>query len=477
MANQQIQEYDEICERVDHQIQNDLYYAHLSIYNFAREYCQGGVVMDAGSGSGYGAAFLADHGAEFVWGCEIDESAVELSKSHFQRANLAFRVMDLQNIAGFPPHYFDLIISSNVLEHLPYVTAFFHAASRLLKPGGTLIVAVPPITREVDWHENIANIYHLNIWTPLQWAHVVNQYMLDVQTYWHGLGRSDVAIDFSNIPETTVINEKDFLFRAVPVDELYKNTSLTAVFLAQSPRAQTDIPDLDTRLTFVDSSFSRVPIPSQEPPGVSTATADTEKRTLNQGRSSGYLNRFLNVILDVIRKNWQTVRRQDHPPAPRKYQIIAGPPSPEFMYGTNVTTYTNLGPMFQGQIYYQRFVSRENGLSGISLMVATYRKQINSSAKLCILNGAKQQTIREVEQDTRSYIDNSWQRFDFEPILDSKDKEFWFSIETDAQEGEAITLWTNNTILGICQKEDQDLYEVMCFQCHFDDSSQRSEKT
>jgi hypothetical protein len=146
------------------------------------------------------------------------------------------------------------------------------------------------------------------------------------------------------------------------------------------------------------------------------------------------------------------------------------------MYGTDVTTYTNLGPMYEGQIYYQRFVSRENGLSGISLMVATYRKQVNSSAKLRILNGAKNQTIREVGQDTQTFKDNSWQRFDFEPILNSKDKEFWFSIETDAKEGDAITLWTNTTIHGICQKNDQDIYEVICFQCHFEGDDEKSEK-
>jgi SAM-dependent methyltransferase len=473
MPIEQNKENDRICERVNHQFHNDLYYAHLSIYHFARDYCQGGIVMDAGSGSGYGAAFLADHGAKFVWGCELDQEAVTQSLRHFRKPNLGFRVMDLQNISGFPAHSFDLIISSNVLEHLPKVAAFFHSACRLLKPDGTLIVAVPPIVREIDWHENIANIYHLNIWTPHQWAHVINQHMLDLQPYWHGFYRNGVELNFSNTPETTVINEQDFLFRAVTVDELYQNTSLTAVYVASSPRAEADIPNLDTPLTFVDSSFSRLPMSSLESSGPSMTTLHPGKRVDCVDQPPDNRNNLLAELRDGVRRVWRSVFRDYHQVSPRQYQVISGP-QPYFMYGIDVTTYTNLGPMYQGQIYYQRFLGRENGLTGVSLLVATYSKQISSSAKLCIFNGARKQTIRELELDTRSFRDNSWQRFDFEPILNSKDKEFWFSIETDVQGKEAITLWTNNTINGICWKNDRELFEVICFQCHYHQGSKSS---
>ena len=48
-------------ERVSPLLNDSCYQAHLSIYGFARPGCQGGIVLNAGSGTGYGSADLADH--------------------------------------------------------------------------------------------------------------------------------------------------------------------------------------------------------------------------------------------------------------------------------------------------------------------------------------------------------------------------------------------------------------------------------
>ena len=47
------------------------YWAHLSIYHFALPFARGRRVLDAGCGAGYGAAYLARHGAQSAgFGCE-----------------------------------------------------------------------------------------------------------------------------------------------------------------------------------------------------------------------------------------------------------------------------------------------------------------------------------------------------------------------------------------------------------------------
>ena len=82
-------------ERVTHLYPNDCYFAHLSIYHFALPFARGKVVLDAGSGSGYGAKFLAEHGASFVQGVDVSQLAVQFCEASFTFPNLAFRQIDL----------------------------------------------------------------------------------------------------------------------------------------------------------------------------------------------------------------------------------------------------------------------------------------------------------------------------------------------------------------------------------------------
>jgi 2-polyprenyl-3-methyl-5-hydroxy-6-metoxy-1,4-benzoquinol methylase len=133
-------------------------------------------VIDAGSGMGYGSAYLAKNGALNVRGLELSAESVKFSRKHFRLPNLIYERMDLQNIQGIEKHQADVIFSSNVLEHIPDVNSFLRHAWDLLKPDGVLIVAVPPITNDWERFANISIVDHLNIWSPRQWQHVLRQY-------------------------------------------------------------------------------------------------------------------------------------------------------------------------------------------------------------------------------------------------------------------------------------------------------------
>jgi 2-polyprenyl-3-methyl-5-hydroxy-6-metoxy-1,4-benzoquinol methylase len=252
-----VEEVSESGERVTHLYPNDCYKAHLSIYHFATQFCQGGIALDAGSGAGYGTAYLAENGARFVWGVELSDKAVAFSRHYFKRPNLRYRQSDLQAISDFPDRSFDMIFSSNVLEHVPDVTAFFRAASRLLKPEGALVIAVPPIIRESDWAENIDNIYHLNIWTPRQWQHTLSLFFSEIEPYWHGFHKPGATLDFMNTPEQSSMSEKDFIFTPISMEALYKDSSLTVIFVARKPRAEDELPPPSAPLTFVEGSFTK----------------------------------------------------------------------------------------------------------------------------------------------------------------------------------------------------------------------------
>lgn len=253
-----VEEISDHGERVTPFLKDHVFYGHLSIYDFAAQFCKGAVVLDAGSGSGYGTAYLADGGAVYVQGIDNEAKAVAFSQTYFKRPNLAFQVMDLREICGFQDGSFDVIFTSNVLEHIPGVIAFFRQAWRLLKPEGTLVVAVPPITDRRLLYLNLINPYHVNLWTPRQWFAVLNQFFGEVTPYLHGVER--LGEDFKpehTMPSESGLNEKSFVFVPGSIEDMYKMFTLTSIFVVRSPRALAEIPLEDAPLTFVDESFTR----------------------------------------------------------------------------------------------------------------------------------------------------------------------------------------------------------------------------
>jgi len=222
-------------------------------------FCKGATVLDAGSGAGYGAAHLADAGAEYVLGIDISDRAVEFSKHHFQRSNLDFRLMSVEKVADLLPQRFDVIFSSNTLEHVPNVMGFLRGAWSLLKPGGVLLVAVPPITDDRLLYLNLINAYHINLWSPRQWSSVLNQFFKEVSPYLHGVERIGEDFRPEHADPHSGPTEKDFVIERGTVEDMYDRFTLTAIFVARGPRPHSDVPSTALLPEFVDDSFTREP--------------------------------------------------------------------------------------------------------------------------------------------------------------------------------------------------------------------------
>lgn len=246
-------------ERVTHLFPNDCFVAHRSIYHFALPYCQNANVLDAGSGAGYGSAYLAERGARAVTGIDASNKAIAFSRQHFTHPNLNYEVMPIDRVHGLPDGAWDLIICSNVLEHVPAVGEFLRRVCGLLRSTGTFVLAVPPITNDELRQQNLANRYHLNIWSPRQWAETLGRYFAEVQAYQHWYDKPGVELNLINSPADTVIREEDFMFPPITVAQLYELPTITAIFTARRPLPVAEQPPAGSTITFVDDSFTRAP--------------------------------------------------------------------------------------------------------------------------------------------------------------------------------------------------------------------------
>ncbi|WP_071517596.1 class I SAM-dependent methyltransferase [Geitlerinema sp. PCC 9228] len=129
------------------------------------------------------------------------------------------------------------------------------------------------------------------------------------------------------------------------------------------------------------------------------------------------------------------------------------------------STQTHVGEITSQVHLSQKFRATNNRLNGISLLVATYCQQIDATVYVTIWNRDRTEKLRQISQSTRSFADNSWQSFYFDPILDSNNKIYWFDITSDSLPGNAITLWTNHNFTDICWRNQDPLAAAICFSC------------
>jgi SAM-dependent methyltransferase len=118
---------------------------HIQRYEFAMRFIPpGSRVLDAGCGAGFGAAYIADHGAGPVAAVDISNEALEIARRHFARKSVTWIQDDchtLQKAAEFAP--FDAVCNLENIEHLREPEKFLRRLTELLKPDGVFVTSTP----------------------------------------------------------------------------------------------------------------------------------------------------------------------------------------------------------------------------------------------------------------------------------------------------------------------------------------------
>lgn len=211
---------------------NALYRAHLSIYAFAARFAVGKRVLVAGCGSGYGAAYLARHGAAAVVASEDDHALLAYARAHAGAAGVD--VVDASPATLVPdPAAFDLAIVTRLAEIEAY-ELLLDRLTAALAPGGHLVAAVPPIgkKRERDASRAVAGRrHHFYVW---YWQALLEARFASVRFFRHR-PPAGVEPDFGD-PRRSPHRAEDYRFLEEPAEHLVSKAGLTAVFLAADPR-------------------------------------------------------------------------------------------------------------------------------------------------------------------------------------------------------------------------------------------------
>jgi SAM-dependent methyltransferase len=213
------------------------FFAHLSIYRFARPHVAGRRVLDAGCGTGYGAHDLALAGAAAVLGVDASDRAIAFCRDRYCHPRLAFETGDLMALAV--PGPFDVVFCSNVLEHLPDPDPFLEAVRRLLTRDGLLVMAVPPVRGLGEWFGNLENPYHLTNLPPDVWRAKLDRFFTAVQGYSHGVEPAFIGAD-QQIRRAAVTSAAQFRFAAETLERLSGPLpTISLINVATGPRSVT----------------------------------------------------------------------------------------------------------------------------------------------------------------------------------------------------------------------------------------------
>lgn len=104
-------------------------------------------VLDLGCGGGYNGALLKRAGAREVVGVELHAGAAAQARKRLDavvQGDLAH--LDLAQLGDEP---FDVILASDVLEHLAEPEAMLARALTRLRPGGAVVVSLPNVAHVV----------------------------------------------------------------------------------------------------------------------------------------------------------------------------------------------------------------------------------------------------------------------------------------------------------------------------------------
>jgi len=117
-------------------------------------------ILDAGMGFGQYSYLLAQHHPNWeILGVDIKDDQVDDCDTFFRKAglkNARFEMADLERFSS--PPLFDLILSIDVMEHIPNDEAVFQNFFHALKPGGMLLISTPSDQGGSDVHPHDEDI-------------------------------------------------------------------------------------------------------------------------------------------------------------------------------------------------------------------------------------------------------------------------------------------------------------------------------
>jgi len=161
-----------------------LYYReHMARYEFAMRQARPGVTLDIATGTGYGAAYVAQYLGTPCIGVDVDHSAIAGARLTYSSHNLTYIVADGCNLP-FADQYFENIVTLETLEHIADANRFLSELRRTLKPDGVVVLSTPNKLYSVA--HKITNPFHVCEYTEADLLTLLRGFFKQVDLFYQG---------------------------------------------------------------------------------------------------------------------------------------------------------------------------------------------------------------------------------------------------------------------------------------------------
>jgi 2-polyprenyl-3-methyl-5-hydroxy-6-metoxy-1,4-benzoquinol methylase len=156
---------------------------HILTYQHALKYL-GGNLLEVGSGEGYGIEIVIPHVSHYT---AIDKYPIETA--HLADKPFVFKQMEIPPFSGLADNTFDSVISFQVIEHIEDDEQFVKEIHRVLKPGGTALIATPNIKMSLT-----RNPWHVREYKKNELESLIKKYFGNVDT--HGIFGNEKIMEY-----------------------------------------------------------------------------------------------------------------------------------------------------------------------------------------------------------------------------------------------------------------------------------------
>lgn len=133
-----VTDFTDVTEMAGKEISSEQLYRLANRYYWAATYADGKDVIEVACGSGPGLGYLSRHARSLKSG-DFSEAMVNVVKAHYGD-RIYCKQFDAQSMP-FPDSSADLILIFEALYYLPSAEAFVAECKRILRPGGSVLVA------------------------------------------------------------------------------------------------------------------------------------------------------------------------------------------------------------------------------------------------------------------------------------------------------------------------------------------------
>jgi 2-polyprenyl-3-methyl-5-hydroxy-6-metoxy-1,4-benzoquinol methylase len=175
-----------------------LYCIHAATYTYCIPLVNGKHVLDYGCGTGYGTALISKKCSQII-GIDIADEAIDYATSHYQSPTLSYLKIQPAEAAPlpFPDSTFDVVISFQVIEHVINVSAYLKEISRVLVPGGQIVIATPDRFGRLFSFQQPWNIWHLREYSGFQLQNVLSEHFSNVKIMHIGGNHNVLKLELS----------------------------------------------------------------------------------------------------------------------------------------------------------------------------------------------------------------------------------------------------------------------------------------